>query len=915
MQREKCMFRKVILPIISMVAVFSSAVYAVGLGEIKQSSGLNQPLKAHIPLLSAGDLAEYELQASLASNKEFDKVGVDKVFFLNNIKFKTLRSDNGQILIDLSTRTPVKEPFLNFIVELNWPNGRILREYTLLLDPPVFDNTTSSSVSTPTSEPPPQTYRETSVNDTEASTPFPLTESRENSQTNFDGNTYQVSESDTLWSIASRVRPDRSVSIHQTLVAIYRHNPHAFSKGNINNLLKGKVLDIPDADSIANVPQRAALQDMVTQNRQWRSGGGRKIIDRSGETTSSTETTNDSSRLSLSTESSGTGDAQGYGSDTGELTELKEQLARTQEESATLQAENEALRQRLAEILDKVEQTQESSAIQVEDVELAALSSGSETETSNEELSEPTSSLEENVTEELENQVSEQTNDVSSEEIVAENQANNAADSLADKETPPPSIFKKEDKGFIDSILDGGLLLWGSIGGILLILFLVFFWRMKKRMENEDFQDDLVASAGAGSMDTTETFELPDVGDDMLVELDMDEEEFDVSEESDESFDPIGEADIYIAYGKHEQAESLLLDAIEDNSVRSDLKVKLMECYVEMDNKAKFEELEAQVKEGIDYEDWQQQIIDLKAKAWPDDYDQIDLGDEQEDDDFDLPSTEDIFGDSDDELDIDFDEELSDMDGMADDISGLDGEVESGPDGDNSDSDSLDIDSSINEDELEDIDMDDLDMDIDDIDMDDIDMDDIDMDDVDMDDVDMDDSDIDELDLDNLDKDDDSFDIGEDIQESEDSGSENESHQIDKIDEEQVYDSPELSQEENDALLGEGLDDIDMEDEEFQLDTDILNDEDNLTESDKDTDELTMDFDSDLVFDSDESEDSDFEDSLVDDEDEMATKLDLARAYVDMGDSEGAQEILREVIADGTEQQQSEAQSLLDKSE
>ena len=86
MQREKRMFRKIFLPIISMVAVFSGGVFAVGLGQIEQSSGLNQPLSAQIPLLSAGDLAEYELQASLASNKQFDKVGVGRVFFLNNIK-------------------------------------------------------------------------------------------------------------------------------------------------------------------------------------------------------------------------------------------------------------------------------------------------------------------------------------------------------------------------------------------------------------------------------------------------------------------------------------------------------------------------------------------------------------------------------------------------------------------------------------------------------------------------------------------------------------------------------------------------------------------------------------------------------------------------------------------------------------
>jgi pilus assembly protein FimV len=193
-------------------------------------------------------------------------------------------------------------------------------------------------------------------------------------------------------------------------------------------------------------------------------------------------------------------------------------------------------------------------------------------------------------------------------------------------------------------------MLYAGIGVLILIVLLVF-WRMKKRMEDDEFQDDLVASAGAGSMDTTETFELPDVGDDMLVELDMDDEEPGVGENSDESFDPIGEADIYIAYGKHEQAESLLMDAIEENPIRADLKVKLMECYAETENREKFESLAEEVSEAVDSEEWVSRVDELRNKAWGD------SATAPSDDDVDVPSTEDIFGDDDeDELDIDFGE-------------------------------------------------------------------------------------------------------------------------------------------------------------------------------------------------------------------------------------------------------------------
>jgi len=896
MQREKRMFRKIILPIVSMFAVFSGGVFAVGLGQIKQTSGLNQPLSAQIPLLSAGDLAEYELQASLASNKEFDKVGVDRVFFLNNIKFKTVRDENGQIAIVLSTRTPVKEPFLNFIVELNWPNGRILREYTLLLDPPIFDDSTVSSIEKSTSEPPSSSASQDSQANAESRAPRSRIETKETYESSYSGTTYgAVSSTDTLWSIATKVRPDSSVSIHQTLVAIYRANPDAFGKGNINNLLKGKVLDIPDADTIANVPQRAALQDMVTQNRKWRSGGARKIVDRTGDKNSITRSDSTGSRLSLGNEEQeGSGNAQGYGSDAAELEEVQVQLARTQEESATLQAENEALRARLAEILDKVEQSQNNSAIQVEDAELAALAQESQRDDSNAISDESTKGSQDDQihqddqAESSNGEIAETTQAQSEMSKTSDEMVDNqkVADSLADGKTQPeektapaPAIFKseKKDKGFVDQIMEGGLLLWGSLGGIAIVLFLFFFWRMKKRMEDEDFQDDLVASAGAGSMDTTETFELPDVGDDMLVELDMDDDEGqELKGNTDESFDPLGEADIYIAYGKYEQAESLLLEAVEDNPVRADYKVKLMECYAEMDNREKFEELENEVKDAVDYDEWQEPIAALKAKAWGED----EVVDEAKEEDFDLPSTEDIFGESedgnDDELDIDFDDALSGIDDLDDDISD---EFESSLDTKQEDESLLD----------------DSDFEMDDLDNAQVD-------------------DIDELDIEELDIDEENFELDSDetlaLDENDDLDNESNADDLlgdEKLDFEELADSEEeeFSFDEQDEPL-DG--DNNLEGEEL-----ILDDDSELSMDTDNDDDISLGIDEDLDFG--DNEDMDFEDSMVGDGDEIATKLDLARAYVDMGDSDGAKEILREVVAEGNEEQQAEAQALIDKAD
>lgn len=839
MQREKRMFRKLLVLTISFLSLFSASVFAVGLGNIKQSSGLNQPLKAEIPLLSSGDLAEYEVLAALASNRDFEKLGVDRIFFLNSIKFETVQDDNGLIVINVSTFQPVKEPFLNFVVQLSWPNGQILREYTLLLDPPVFEDLTSSTIEKTKSERPKQTgVDQTRQPQAESMTPRSSYESEERGSSGFSGSSYgPVKSSDTLWSISSRARPDNSVSIHQTLVAIYRANPEAFADGNINNLLKGKVLNIPDAETIRSVPKRAALQDVVMQNRQWRSGGARKIVDRTGGSGSNDAQGTSGSRLSLGADEN-EGDAEGYGSDAA-LNEARNDLARSQEESATLQAENDALRARLAEILDKAENIQDDAAMEVEDAELAALAQQSQQE---EEQAQTQDDIEidsgtEEIVDSEQDQAADNLQTESADSELDQNEnVNQESKAASEEQTAPPAIFKpeKKEKGIVDQILEGGALLWGIIAGVVLIILMLVFWRMKKRMEEEDFQDDLVASAGAGSMDTTETFELPDVGDDMLVELDMDDDEEISDASSNESFDPLGEADIYIAYGKHEQAENILLEAIEDNPVRADLKVKLMECYGESDDQDKFEALALEVAEAVDSEEWTDQISGLRAQAWGDE----DIESTDDDDDFDLPSTEDIFGDADDdELDVDFDsDEQQDFADLQISDTGTDG---------------LDtVDDSTDLEELDDVGG-----------------------------------------LEDLDGLDDLNDLGKSDEEDD----------IDGLGDFEELDTDDL------------VESNDESGEDFSIDIDAIG-EGELSLDASDSDEISLDMDDDFAFD-DEDGDMDFDENLGDDSDEIATKLDLARAYVDMGDSEGAKEILIEVIAEGTDEQKSEAQELIDKAD
>lgn len=650
------MFRKLVLLFVSSVSCFSAAVYAVGLGDYELKSGLNQPLRAQITLLSSGELNEYEVHASLASAAVFERVGIDKPFYLNNIKFETVKK-NGRLVINLSTREPIKEPFMNFLVELNSPKERVVREYTFLLDPPIFDKSASSTIQ--------KAQSKKKTNKTVTRRNVRSSSSTYDSQPSFSGDSYgPVSSTDTLWSIANKVRPNSDVSIQQTLVAIYRANPDAFNNGNINNLKRGAVLDIPASSSMSQVPHRAALQDVVMQNRQWQSGGARRIVGNT-QTRASTRQGSGDARLTLATPDSDTNAGGASSGLSNRLQQAQSELVKAQETSATLQAENDELRSRLTDLVKKLESAQESGAVNISDTELAILaqnqkdsandaidnavddmtSTGDEivdaTEDTINDVDDTVSDIVDN-TENVVDDASSTIDDVNGSDVVStdsiDTDSTSSAATVPNNENtlyiPPP-----KKKGFFENLLESSAVIWGGLVAILLIVVAVF-WKMRKRMEDDDFQDDLVATTGVNLTDSSDSFELPDVGDDMLVDM---EEEAEASEDaSEEEFDPLGEADIYIAYGKYEQAESLLLEAIDENPIRSDLKVKLMECYAESDDREKFDSLAQEVSQAVDAEEWAEQVASMKEKAW---------SGKDESDDFDLPSTEDIFGE--DEFSID----------------------------------------------------------------------------------------------------------------------------------------------------------------------------------------------------------------------------------------------------------------------
>ena len=116
----------------------SGMAHALGLGEMELQSWLNEPLDAEITLRQSRGMTPDDVIVNVAPEAAYRRVGLERNQFLSNLKFEVVTGADGSLVIDVSSREPVREPYLNFLLELTWPNGRLLREYAVLVDPPVY---------------------------------------------------------------------------------------------------------------------------------------------------------------------------------------------------------------------------------------------------------------------------------------------------------------------------------------------------------------------------------------------------------------------------------------------------------------------------------------------------------------------------------------------------------------------------------------------------------------------------------------------------------------------------------------------------------------------------------------------------------------------------------------------------------
>jgi pilus assembly protein FimV len=275
--------------LVSILLLFciSASVHSLGLGDIELSSGLNQPFNARIELLSPTPAEIDSLTVRLADSEAFSRAGVDRLFILTSLRFEIQVNEIGPDYILITTREAIREPYLNFLVEASWSSGRLFREYTVLLDPPLYDPNTRRVTTPPSSQSEPvQGITRQPVRTTAPASP--ITPSRPTPSTlappastqttpqpriftpSFTGDEYgPVAARTTLWSLANQIRPDSSVTTQQMMLALLRANPEAFINNNINGLREGAILRIPGRNEILSVSAESAFIEAVSQNSMW----------------------------------------------------------------------------------------------------------------------------------------------------------------------------------------------------------------------------------------------------------------------------------------------------------------------------------------------------------------------------------------------------------------------------------------------------------------------------------------------------------------------------------------------------------------------------------------------------------------------------------------------------------------------
>ena len=564
--------------------------YPAGLGKLTVNSALGQPLNAEIEIVSLQTGEEDALTARLGSLEAFRQAGIELSPALVGLQLAIDKRGNRP-LIRLTTSQPVNEPFLDVLIELQWATGRLVREYTFLLDPPEYRGPrplAAAPAVAPAAKPVPAPA---------AAKPAPRAEARPIPAAPAVAGARQetVKKGDTLGAIARKHKPD-SVTFNQMLIALYRANQDAFIHENLNLVRVGRILNVPDREAIAAVNPAQAnqlVQSQMADFAEYKRKLGAAVAAAPAAPVREREV---SGRITARPQASTPVDQ-------------KDQLKLSKADPAKPGAPSS----RAAREDDQVarERSLKESQARVGDLEKNVTDLQKLLELKNQQLAElekkavakpaaPAIAPATAPTAKPEPEAPKPTPEVPKE--AAKPAPKVVAEALKVKPKAAPAKAPAPEKSFIEEFVEDPI----SIGGLgavvpLLALYGAWAWRRKKVAPPTQFQDSVVSADRAP--DTSSAFDsaaVTQVSDTLPSEAAA-SSEVAVSGGSgavahSDEVDPIAEADVYMAYGRDAQAEEILKEALTKDPNRIAAQVKLLEIYANRKDSKSFEQVALKVK-------------------------------------------------------------------------------------------------------------------------------------------------------------------------------------------------------------------------------------------------------------------------------------------------------------------------------
>jgi pilus assembly protein FimV len=605
--------------------------FTAGLGKLNVDSGLGEPLKAQIDLLSVTPDELSTLTASIASEEAYAVQGIPRLGVHNSIRVELGKNPDGSPVLRLRSQQPIDDPYLDMLIQVDWASGRLLREYTILLDPPGYKQTvneeplTQSAINKPYTasgdtisakadtgmhEAPPRLADKSKVKKKAANVAA-------DTSGNAEGNTTAVNDSaelttqrgDTLSSIAREVASE-GVSLDQVMVGLFEANKSAFTDGNMNRLKVGQIIKVPSKDELTTIDPKQAKKEIKLHASNWntyknslagnvvaapvaeeveqKQSASGKIATAEDKAAPVKSGPQDVVKLSAGGKVAAQG---GKGSAEADAKVLALQEEATAREKALKEAQERttALEAQVADMQKLLALKSQTMADMQKNADAAAKSA---------QMQQPA----------VTPQPAPAAADASAPAAVAEPAPAAVAEPAptpaldaskpAEEVKKSPAVVKppvqaqpeEEQPSFIASLLESvNLFMLGGAGGVALLGAGWVYLRNKRRKDLDSFERGILTSGGlrantvfgnttgnaTSSADTSFLTDFAQSADGAMIDTN--------------DVDPIAEAEVYMAYGRDAQAEEILKDAISKEPKRYELHLKLLEMYAARKDVSAFE--------------------------------------------------------------------------------------------------------------------------------------------------------------------------------------------------------------------------------------------------------------------------------------------------------------------------------------